>query len=429
LIQHEIGGGWGQAEPTEQEREPAAVIRGTDLPRVAVGETENVPRRFHRSSALSKRLLRENDIVFEVSGGSKDQPVGRSMLVSQRVLDALDNRAICASFCKLIRIDPNLADPRFVFRVLQLAYVDGTLDRFYVQSTGITNFKWKTFLADYLVDLPSVETQSRVAGVLGAFDDLIENNHRRIALIEQMAAGIYREWFVRFRYPSREDDELVDSPVGLIPASWEVTTLAEQSAKLVDGDWIESKDQGGGDFRLLQVSNIAVGRFRETGNYRFITNETFERLRCTEIQPGDILISRMPDPVGRSWLVDHLDWRAVTAVDVAILTPRSPPAGSFLDQWLNSPETLAHAETVATGTTRKRITRSVLGRLALGMPPEDVLTGFHETVSRMMHMKSNLRQVNTKLQALRDLLLPRLVTGAVDVSHLDLDALLEETAA
>jgi type I restriction enzyme S subunit len=63
------------------------------------------------------------------------------------------------------------------------------------------------------------------------------------------------------------------------------------------------------------------------------------------------------------------------------------------------------------------------------MPPEDVLTGFHETVSPMMHMKSNLRQVNTKLEALRDLLLPRLVTGAIDVSHFDLDALLEETAA
>ena len=66
----------------------------------------------------------------------------------------------------------------------------------------------------------------RIARVLAAFDDLIENNRRRIALLEQMAQAIYREWFVRFRYPGHEDDELVDSPLGPIPAGWEVVDLA-----------------------------------------------------------------------------------------------------------------------------------------------------------------------------------------------------------
>jgi type I restriction enzyme S subunit len=195
-----------------------------------------------------------------------------------------------------------------------------------------------------------------------------------------------------------------------------VTTLAEQAASLVDGDWIETKDQGGSDYRLLQVSNIDVGSFRETGKFRFITAETFERLRCTEIKLGDILISRMPDPIGRAWLVDALDTPAVTAVDV-----RSPETGFYLAHWLNSPETLARAEVVATGTTRKRITRTVLGALALTMPPMSQLSRFCAAVAPLAEMASSLRNANTQLAATRELLQFRLVTGAIDVSSLDLD--------
>jgi type I restriction enzyme S subunit len=279
------------------------------------------------------------------------------------------------------------------------------------------------------IALPDIETQSRVVEILGALDDLIENNRRRITLVEKTAQAIYREWFVKFRYPGDEDHELVDSPLGPIPAGWEVTTLAEQSASLVDGDWIESKDQGGGDYRLLQVSNIGVGSFRETGNFRYITAQTFERLRCTEIRVGDILISRMPDPIGRAWLVDVLDSPAVTAVDVAILTPRSPESGLFLSHWLNTPETLAHADAVATGTTRKRITRSVLGGLPFAMPPPQHISHFFKTVAPLAEAASTLRRKSASLATMRDLLLPKLVTGAIDVSKVNPDAFLEQSAA
>jgi type I restriction enzyme S subunit len=279
------------------------------------------------------------------------------------------------------------------------------------------------------VTVPDLPTQRRIASVLTAIDDLIENNRRRTALLEHKAEAIYREWFVYFRYPGHEGDEPVASPLGRLPAGWEVTSLFDHATSLVDGDWIETKDQGGSDYRLLQVSNIGVGSFRETGKYRYITSETFERLRCTEIQPGDILISRMPDPVGRAWLVDVLDCPAVTAVDVAILTPRSPESGLFLSYWLNAPETLARADSVATGTTRRRVTRSVLGKFGLVLPPDGLLTRFLSVVGPVSDQAAKLRQEVRTLAALRDLLLPKLVTGAIDVSQIDLDDLLEASAA
>ncbi len=271
------------------------------------------------------------------------------------------------------------------------------------------------------VRYPDTDTQSRIGLVLSTLDALIRNDRRRIDVLEQMAQAIYHEWFVRFRYPDHESVPLVDSALGPIPDGWHVTTLGECSTALVDGDWIETKDQGGSAYRLLQVSNIAVGGFRETGNYRYVTEETFRRLRCTEIKIGDLLISRMPDPVGRAWLVDHLAEPAITAVDVAILTPSSPAMGSYLDKVLNSDQQLAHAEAVATGTTRKRITRTVLGQSSVLAPPSQLLNSYHRCVSDGAALYGRLRLASAALSAMRDLLLPRLVTGQTDVSWLDLD--------
>ena len=156
---------------------------------------------------------------------------------------------------------------------------------------------------------------------------------------------------------------------GILPFGWVLGTLGECSS-ISDGDWIESKDQGGNSYRLLQVSNIAVGNFRETDNFRYITQETFDRLRCKEVLPGQILVSRMPEPVGRAWLVNHRPWKAITAVDVAIVeVDGSRLDAKFCTYYLNSPINLAHAQARASGTTRLRITRRDLATFPVPLPP------------------------------------------------------------
>jgi type I restriction enzyme S subunit len=124
------------------------------------------------------------------------------------------------------------------------------------------------------ISLPPLAVQRRIVGILSAYDDLIENNQRRIKILEQMARSLYREWFVNFRYPGHEKVPLVDSPLGKIPKLWDVRRLEKVCRSIQDGDWIETKDQGGNDYRLLQISNIGVGEFIETGNYRFVTQAT-----------------------------------------------------------------------------------------------------------------------------------------------------------
>lgn len=267
------------------------------------------------------------------------------------------------------------------------------------------------------VHWPDLQQQLRIAAILSAYDDLIENNTRRIAILEEMARRIYEEWFVRFRFPGHEGVRMVGSDLGLVPEGWGHASLSDLCISIEDGDWIETKDQGGDEFRLLQISNVGVNRFVETGNFRFISKETFKRLRCREIMPGQLLIARMPTPIGRAWLVTPKPWRMVTAVDVAIVEADvSKTSPEFLLHFLNSDATLAAFATQASGTTRLRITRRQIEALPLLAPPAALAHSFSEIVRPMNELVAVQTRRNETLRATRGLLLPKLISGDLDVS-------------
>jgi type I restriction enzyme, S subunit len=276
------------------------------------------------------------------------------------------------------------------------------------------------------IELPPLNQQRRIASILSAYDDLIENNTRRIAILEEMARALYQEWFVHFRFPGHEHMPLVDSPLGPIPKGWEVDTLQNLAASFQDGDWIETKDQGGDAYRLLQVSNIGMGEFVETGNWRFITQETFERLRCCEVLENDLLISRMPKPIGRAWMVTRMPFRMVTAVDVAILRVNEDRADRhYLYCALNSPSNLDRVLQHSTGTTRARIARRNLASLLFLVPSLELQQRFAKLASSAIGLSALLREKSTNLRASRDLLLPRLISGEIDVSALSEESIAE----
>jgi type I restriction enzyme S subunit len=215
----------------------------------------------------------------------------------------------------------------------------------------------RNVLHELEVHCPDTKVQHRIADILSAYDDLIANNRRRMALLEEAARQLYREWFVRLRFPGHEHTRIIDG----VPEGWERRTLAEACSSLEDGDWVESKDQGGDDYRLLQISNIGINEFVETGNFRYVTEQTFRKLNCRELLPGHILIARMPKPIGRAWLVTEMPWRMITAVDAAIAVANEEVADAyFLTYYLNSPESLEHCERRAVGATRPRVARREL---------------------------------------------------------------------
>jgi type I restriction enzyme S subunit len=137
-----------------------------------------------------------------------------------------------------------------------------------------------------------------------------------------------------------------------------------------DGDWVESKDQDpDGDTRLIQLADVGDGLFRNRSN-RYMTTEKVVQLRCTLLQKGDILVARMPDPLGRACLYPGSKRPAVTVVDVCIIRPGRNGVDSRWLMWaINSPEVRQQISSFQTGTTRKRISRKNLGGIKIAVPP------------------------------------------------------------
>jgi type I restriction enzyme S subunit len=155
------------------------------------------------------------------------------------------------------------------------------------------------------------------------------------------------------------------------PAPWDTKPLSELCELFADGDWVESKDQSQEGVRLIQTGNVGEGMFKDRAEKaRYISESTFKRLRCSEIFEGDCLISRLPDPVGRSCILPETGERMITAVDCTIVRFKSGgifPA--FFNYYSQSDDYLITVARECTGTTRVRISRSNLGTIPIPVPP------------------------------------------------------------
>lgn len=151
---------------------------------------------------------------------------------------------------------------------------------------------------------------------------------------------------------------------------WEIKKLGESCTLFTDGDWIESKDQSDTGIRLIQTGNVGCGIFNDKAeHYRYISQNTFDRLKCTEIYAGDILISRLPDPIGRSCIIPYLPDRMITAVDCTIVRLGDNLIPQFLVHYTNSSVYNKKIQRYVTGAVRKRISRKNLFQIEIPIPP------------------------------------------------------------
>lgn len=165
----------------------------------------------------SDDLLREGDILFVRSNGNRSL-IGRSLFLS-----GIEGKISHSAFTIRARIFSNKAMPRFYAYLFRTSLIRETLSA-YGGGTNISNLN-QGILKQLKVPLPPIPIQRKIAAILSAYDDLIENNTRRIRILEEMAQAIYREWFVHFRFPGHEGVRMVESELGLIPEGWEVCLL------------------------------------------------------------------------------------------------------------------------------------------------------------------------------------------------------------
>lgn len=145
--------------------------------------------------------------------------------------------------------------------------------------------------------------------------------------------------------------------------------LSSLCSTFVDGDWIESKDQSELGIRLIQTGNVGNGFFKDKEDKsRYISEETFDNFHCTEIYPGDILVSRLPDPIGRACIIPQGIGRTITAVDCTIIRLKDIILPDYFIAYTMTPSYAAQINEVTTGTTRRRVSRANLGNILIPCP-------------------------------------------------------------
>jgi type I restriction enzyme, S subunit len=189
----------------------------------------------------------------------------------------------------------------------------------------------------------------------------------------------------------------------VLPAGWSAAPLDQLSPRsLSDGDWIETKDQSeNGRVRLIQLADVGVGAFLNK-SARYITEETEVRLNCTRLAVGDVLIARLPNPIGRACIFPEIGQPAITAVDVAILRPDENVSSQFLVIAMNSPSVREQIEAYGKGATRFRVSTGHLKTVQIPLP---ALAEQHRIVAKvdeLIALCDLLEAARTEREATRD---------------------------
>ncbi|MCQ3936439.1 MAG: hypothetical protein DPW18_05260 [Chloroflexi bacterium] len=204
-----------------------------------------------------------------------------------------------------------------------------------------------------------------------------------------------------------------------LPDGWEWKTLEDvldSDGVFIDGDWVESKDQDPeGEIRLIQLADVGDGYYRNRSN-RFLTHEKALELGCTFLEKGDLLIARMPDPLGRACIFPGDKKQSVTVVDVCIVRTKNAEH-RWLMHAINSPQFRADVESLQSGSTRKRISRKNLAKLKLPFPPlpeqERIVSRIEELFSDLEAGVAALERVRAGLRRYKASVLKAAVSGAL----------------
>ncbi len=272
--------------------------------------------------------------------------------------------------------------------------------------------------------LPAPATQRRIASILSAYDDLIENNLRRIKVLEEMAQSLYKEWFVDFRFPGHEGVKMVDSPLGMIPEGWETRRVGDL-ATISRGRSYSSEnlvEAGGLPFVNLKCID-RDGGFRR-GGLKWFSGPIKEQ---HVVRRGDIVMAvtdmtqerrivaraaRVPD-VGEAG--------GVMSMDLVKLMPCQVP-GSYLYYLLRCSGFPDEVKNHATGVNVLHLNPDRIADFEVPIPSADLMEVFSAIADDALLQQETLETQSGCLQRTRDLLLPRLISGEIDVSDLDIDA-------
>ena len=263
-------------------------------------------------------------------------------------------------------------------------------------------------LKEMPLELPPLPIQQRIAGILSAYDELIENSQRRIKILESMARALYREWFVHFRFPGHESVPRVPSPLGEIPKGWEVKKLATVAE--VNRAQINARTAPE-ELHYIDISSVSPGQIDSTTAYAFA--DAPGRARRI-VQHGDVLWSCVRPNRRSHAQVMHPEPHTIASTGFAVLTATKVPF-TFLYFATTTDAFVAFLTNNATGAAYPAVSGATFEKADLLIPPAPLLKKFGDATIPMAVQIHALHRKIQNLRRTRDLLLPRLLSGQIDL--------------
>lgn len=374
-------------------------IKYIDISSVGTGEILfNEEIEFSTAPSRAKRLVENGDTII-----SSVRPGNRNFAFIKNVAD---NVVVSTGFTTLHAKSEKI-NPRFLYYLIS----DNRFTDYLVSVEKGANYPAISpkDIEDAVVNFPPLETQRKIASILSGYDDLIENNLKRIKILEEMAQQTYEEWFVRMRFPGYET-AVMNEETGL-PEGWEKVKL---------GEWIKTSS-GGTPSKKKEVEFYENGtipwvRTGELKNFILIDSEikiTASGLKNSSAKlfpKGTVLLAMYGNTIGE---VTYCDFSTSTNQACCGFLVKNENESYFIHQYL-----LKNKEQVLSfrmGAAQENISQTIIQNMELIKPNEILLTEFGQITKRFYDSIINLLNQNQRLREARDLLLPRLMMGIVEV--------------
>jgi len=282
------------------------------------------------------------------------------------------------------------------------------------------------FMGGIELAAPPLPEQTAIAAFLdretGKIDALVAEQEKLIALLKEKRQAVISHAVTNGLDSAVPMKDSGIEWLGKVPAHSEIRSIksiaTEQHTLFIDGDWIESRNLGDGGIRYITTGNVGAGFYKEHGS-GFISQGTFIALNCTEVLPGDVLISRLNPPIGRACVVPKMATRIVTSVDNVIVRPNAGFDRTFLVYRLTGSDYLHEAANLASGTTMQRISRRELGSIRLTLPPYpeqiEIARYLTAAIGKLDVLSIKVARAVTLLKERRSTLISAAVTGQIDV--------------
>ena len=345
-------------------------------------ETEGLEELDASQVDCGETTIEKGDILFVRSNGNREL-IGRSMFVATKPA----RPTTYSGFSIRLRFHSNAVHPRFFAYLFRGPVIRNTLSS-QGGGTNISNLN-QGILANLQVPLAPLPSQRRIASILGAYDDLIEVNRRRIAVLEEMARRLFDEWFVYFRFPGHEGHKMVETENGILPEGWRWSRLDEMLV-LQRGFDLPSAERREGKYPIITGSG--VGGFHVTGKVK---------------APG--VVTGRSGTIGNVFLIHQDFWPLNTALYVREFRKSSPLHAYHL---LRSLDLKGHAVGAAVPT----LNRNHVHGVPVADPPDGLMARFEVFAAECLGQVETITKTNSKLVASRDLLLPRLISGELSVA-------------